>query len=204
VTGIPKNKRPCRYCWQMFLFSHTATLYCSLSCNFWSKVRIQFGRSDLCWDWNGYAPIYGRLTYNGRNFQAHRVSYELNIGPIPKVLLVCHHCDNTTCVNPEHLFVGTPADNMRDKVKKGRQTKGKEMRDALKGKTKTGESHPIAKLNWEKVRHIRTSRLPSKALSESCGVTVGQINKIKRYGAWLGPKLTIPVVHKAAEGPFGG
>lgn len=75
-----------------------------------------------CIEWGKSANTgYGECQYNGKVVRTHRISYELNYGPIPTGLLVCHHCDNKLCINPKHLFVGTQKDNMADMVKKNRQ-----------------------------------------------------------------------------------
>lgn len=78
--------------------------------------------TPTCWLWIGANGVfgYGQFRHEGRKQQAHRVSYQLFIGPIPPGLLVLHKCDVPACVNPHHLFVGTDADNVHDMMKKGR------------------------------------------------------------------------------------
>lgn len=93
-----------------------------LSDRFWSKVD-RSGGPDACWPWTGTRGVrgYGQITHgkNGR-YRAHRLAWELHNGSPPGELLVCHSCDNPPCCNPAHLFLGTPAANMEDKMAKGR------------------------------------------------------------------------------------
>ena len=92
----------------------------SLTQRFWAKVQ----KSDGCWEWSGAlnAAGYGHFhtVRRGHSEQAHRVSWKLHFGPIPAGMFVCHRCDNRRCVRPEHFFLGTQGDNIRDMHAKGR------------------------------------------------------------------------------------
>lgn len=95
-----------------------------LTDRFWEKVA----KSDGCWLWtgsrqrNGYGFLFAGTRKEPHPERAHRVSWRIHFGEIPDGLWVLHKCDNPPCVNPEHLFLGTRTDNMRDCARKGRVT----------------------------------------------------------------------------------
>ena len=149
---------------------------------FWAHVV----KTDTCWLWTGprLPGGYGRL---GSRY-AHRLSYELANGPIPTGLFVCHRCDVRACVNPDHLFVGTQADNVRDCVAKSRQADPARTRHV-------GESNGRAKLTERDVVQIRKeyAELPRKIrvrrgslaeMAKRYGVTTEMIGLIVRGDNW--------------------
>lgn len=79
-------------------------------------------KENVCWEWTGsiLSSGYGRMTINGVTFRAHRLSAMIHFGEFDNSLLVCHVCDNKICVRPDHLFLGTHQDNMRDMSNKNR------------------------------------------------------------------------------------
>lgn len=100
-------------------------IYNTLSERLWSRID----KNRDCWEWVGPLNLhgYGQLKYRNRMYQAHRLAWELTNGPIPDNLFVCHKCDNPVCCRPDHLFLGTHADNMADMVAKGRARKGSDV-----------------------------------------------------------------------------
>lgn len=123
-----------------------------------SKIKVL---NNGCWEFQGCKTKlgYGMLwdIYEKRTRRAHRLSYKYFIGDIPKGLLVCHQCDNPSCVNPEHLFVGTCQDNVNDKCKKGRHPfkgvkRGKDFSNKMKMVSKGRKLSKIALDNSLKIR----------------------------------------------------
>jgi hypothetical protein len=94
--------------------------------DFWNLVD-KTTTPNACWEWQGQCQPklpYGRYTINGKFWTAHRLSYTLTKGPITQGLVVMHSCDNPKCCRPEHLSLGTKADNAKDRDIKQRQARG--------------------------------------------------------------------------------
>ncbi len=167
----PRIARTCPTCGAAFTIppSHANAghaRFCSTACResalptlnerFWAKVD----RAGDCWNWTASQDRdgYGHVSVNGTLRSAHRVAWELTYGPIPDGMAVCHRCDCTSCVRPEHLFLGTHADNMRDMQRKGRHPNPRGVdhwtrRDPER--VPRGEAHGMAKLTSDDVRQIR-------------------------------------------------
>lgn len=109
---------------------------------FWAKVR----ESDGCWEWTAHRKPngYGCFGIDRRTTEyAHRMAYQLSVGPIPAGFEICHHCDNPGCVRPDHLFLGTRTDNMRDAKDKNRLWTGPRVDHCHRGHAYSAENTAI-------------------------------------------------------------
>lgn len=141
----------------------------------WRNVGIPKGDVDACWEWRGArsAAGYGNVVVRGKTVTAHRVAWETERGPIPEGMQVCHRCDNPLCVRPDHLFLGTAADNMADRNAKGRQARG--------------EKFKRSSLTEEKVREMRVLAKTGVNMSELArrfGVSLPSASRIVRGLDW--------------------
>ncbi len=154
-----------------------------LDVRFWRHVKKVEG--DGCWEWQGclYDGGYGLFRLDGRNQRATRVAWLILHGPIPEGIKVLHTCDNPPCVRPDHLFLGTDADNARDKMLKGRARWGAHL----------GEANACAKLTAELVKTLRTEHAQGvsyRALARKYGLhytTVGNIIRGETWGHLVAP-----------------
>jgi hypothetical protein len=152
---------------------------------FWLKVR----KTDSCWLWEGTRSRgYGQFRMDRRGVLAHRLAWVFTNGSIPNGMFVCHHCDVKLCVNPSHLFIGTHADNMRDRNEKGRQAKGIKVYNKFPPK---GERNPRAILTWQQVNEIRRRRElgeTGRNLAREFNVSDKNISRIVLGQTWIVPE----------------
>jgi hypothetical protein len=131
-----------------------------------------------CWIWTDYTTPdgYGNFAQKvgDRHLQrnAHRVSWELHCGPIPDGVSVLHRCDMRPCVNPDHLFLGTQLDNMRDCARKGRYAHQKD------------HFRPAARLSPDDIRMIMASSLGGTELGKMLGVVKGTVRAVRSGMNW--------------------
>lgn len=130
-----------------------------------------------CWLWTAakFWDGYGQFMLNGKGRKAHRVSYMLHCEEIPDGMHVLHACDVRHCVNPQHLWLGTDADNQADKVKKGRDNPPR------------GERNHTSKLTSEQVRQIKVRLArgdPGAPLAREYGVSKHAVWSIKHGFTW--------------------
>jgi hypothetical protein len=202
----------CVICHHKYFYGRAKSRCCTVKCRrkdrvpirplserFWSKVR----KTETCWIWTGYCNPsgYGEIQRGRRGEgaeRASRISWEIHFGSIPEEMCVLHRCDNPPCVNPEHLFLGTRADNNHDMINKGR-------RNIPLSSLRRGDNHPHrlhpenvargeqtyhAKLTADNVRYIRNILSgpyifgQSAQLSRTFNVSKSVITAVMKRHTW--------------------
>jgi len=177
VTG---EKAKCRYCdtpakarglCQKHYYRETSTHPVLKTRDMSDRERFfhHVEKTPACWLWTAAkTPRYGSFYVDGRNKLAHRYSYEIHKGRIPKGLYVCHTCDNPSCVNPDHLFLGSAKDNTDDMMTKGR------------GMWPSGTRHHLSRLSDDDVTCIRSQKglQTQSRLAAKFGVDQSHISRI--------------------------
>lgn len=141
--------------------------------SFWSYVN----KTDGCWLWTGFCTKdgYGRVTHKRKPVRAHRYSWAQAYGDIPDGLHVLHRCDVRTCVNPAHLFLGTPADNSADKIAKGRQ-------DCPRGDEHSGARMTSADVL--RIRELRARGVPVREIAKRVGMPRSTVQHAASGYSW--------------------
>jgi hypothetical protein len=140
--------------------------------DFWAKVDIK--NDNDCWNWKLSKTEfgYGRVRVNYSEYRAHRLALSINNKEdVPHEMCVCHRCDNPSCCNPTHLFIGSKLDNTHDMIGKGRNKNPP---------IHLGENHPRSKLTSLEVTEIRNSRESSIILSKKYMASYSTIRRIKK------------------------
>lgn len=183
------EERSCRHCGATFRPRQQDAnagrgIYCSMLCarrgsaasrgerralEFWTNIVIS---DSGCHEWTASRNDsgYGIFSARGTKRFAHRVAYTKAVGQIPKGMCVCHKCDNPPCINPEHLFLGTIADNNADMAAKGRSPRG--------------ERNWAARLTADLVRNIRADRRHGTEIAASFGVSTALVSLIRARKVW--------------------
>lgn len=146
---------------------------------FFSKTKrakpIQYyANEEGCYICTSHSPNrkngYPRISSNGKRWRIARYIETLRRGTLPNGIVVRHICDNPLCINPDHLKIGTHADNMQDKLERGRMP--------------LGEEHPFSKLKTHDIKIIRNSDISNTELARIFGVSKSTISSVRKYKTW--------------------
>lgn len=178
-----KDNRHCSHrCAALAVGSRPPDLTRPVADRFWEKVD-KTTTPEGCWEWtgsrkkDGYGRI-GRGGIAGGSVNATRVAWEITNGPIPPGMFICHRCDNPPCVRPDHLFLGTPEDNVVDSMSKGRWIKGERV-----GGSKLTEAD-VRAIRAKYASAPRFQRGLARAIAAEYGITISNVSAIVRRESW--------------------
>lgn len=173
--------RACARCGTDFVPRNSRSKFCCRGCNIQTNKTLNRNPIEWevdpvtgCWNCTSHPICADRptISMHGRQTVVSRFLYEELFGEIPRGILICHRCDNSMCINPEHLYAGTPSDNMRDMSKRNRSRN--------------------RALSEEQVKEILTGSDGEKVLSERFGVNIRTITAILRRRTWKNVLPEIP------------
>jgi hypothetical protein len=167
VRGVPLRFIPGHY--NQFLSNRNKTLAERL----WEDVDRR--EEHECWEWQGNRTNkgYGRFNYLKKTYFTHRVAWELHNGTIPDGMVICHRCDNRSCCNPAHLFLGTQSENVADMIHKDRNARGKRNTNA-----KLVDSDIVA------IRQLADAGVTVSSIAEQYGIAYQTVRRIVRRSGW--------------------
>jgi hypothetical protein len=170
---------------------------------FMEKVAIQHGGG--CWEWLAGKDKdgYGSFQYGGprgeQKFEkrrAHRVSFDLFCGGLPEGMLVCHRCDNPSCVNPDHLFLGSTKDNVRDRINKGRSAAGESH-----GRHSSPESFRRGAAKRRRMFDFRGRSMSLHEISAETGIPLVSLRSRIGRGWSIERAVSVPPFHRGQNLP---
>lgn len=158
-------------------FKRYGTVHLPKELSLKERLYLSTKRRGECIEWTGSndgRKGYGVISINGKQEKTHRVSWEIENGPIPEGMCVCHACDNPACINPSHLFIGTHSDNMQDCLQKGRGNRG----------GPKGENCHFSRLTEKEVLEIRDSDEYCNALAKRYNISTAIITQVQKGQIW--------------------
>ncbi len=131
--------------------------------------------TDACWLWQGSTNVwgYGKIKLAGKTLSTHRASYGVFVGEVPENTNVLHRCDVRNCIRPDHLFIGTTQDNVRDKVAKERQPRGV-----------THGCHVLSESEVAEIRRLRKQGKLLREIADIFGISKSLVSQIANLQVW--------------------
>lgn len=156
------------------------------------RIMSRVTKSGECWLWGAHKDRHGRISVNGEYVGVHVLSYRIHHGEVPAGMFVCHSCDTPSCVQPNHLFLGTPLDNVRDMLSKGRASHGSasvmepDEFATIRRRLKLTQSQLADELGYKRYETIGLKERGIQPITKTrrdrdTGVEVQTVNKLQKH-----------------------